>query len=128
MNLSSLLEEARTATPANRILWRDPIALHGRVAIDGVEPWLQDSTLAAFAIRVIQRVGAQGEPGAATKALRSARSRAPAHIQGDIDWALAELKPAARKPLVEISASPPAASRPAAVRPVRSGRSPSQPA
>ena len=128
MNLSSLLEEARTATPGSRILWRDPIALHGRVAIDGVEPWLEDSTLAAFAIRVIQRVGAQGEPGAATKVLRSARSRVPPHIQGDIDWALAELKPASRKPSVEIIVSPPAAARPVPVGPIRSRRSPSQPA
>lgn len=44
-----------------------------RRAIEGVEPWLTDGALAAFAIRVIWRVGEQGEPAAAVEVLRAAR-------------------------------------------------------
>ncbi len=69
MQLTSLLEEAQGATPDRRILFRDQIAPFGTRAIEGVEPWLTSDLLAAFAVRVILRVGQQGERIAAAKAL-----------------------------------------------------------
>lgn len=97
MQLASLLEEARGASPDRRILWRDQIAPFGRRAIEGVEPWLTSGVLAAFAVRVILRVGQQGEREAAAKVLRSARRRVPTQVQGDVDWALAALRLASRQ-------------------------------
>jgi hypothetical protein len=97
MQLASLLQEAQGAPPDRRILWRDQIAPFGKRAIEGVEPWLTSTLLAAFAVRVILRVGQQGERDAAAKALRSARRRVPARVQGDVEWALASLRLAARE-------------------------------
>ena len=97
MQLASLLEEAQGASPDRRILWRDQIAPFGIRAIKGVEPWLTSAVLAAFAVRVILRVGQQGERQAAAKALRAARRRVPPEVQGDVDWALATLRLAARQ-------------------------------
>jgi hypothetical protein len=97
MQLASLLEEAQGAPPDRRILWRDQIAPFGTRAIEGVEPWLTSSVLAAFAVRVILRVGQQGERQAAAKSLRAARRRVPVPVQGDVDWALAALRLAARE-------------------------------
>lgn len=97
MQLAGLLEEAQGASPDRRILWRDRIAPFGMRAIDGVEPWLANEVLAAFAVRVILCVGQQGEREAAAKVLRSARRRVPAPVQGDVEWALAALRLAARE-------------------------------
>ena len=97
MQLASLLEEAQVASPDRRILWRDQIAPFGKRAIVGVEPWLTSGVLAAFAVRVILRVGQQGEREAAAKVLRSARRRVPPQVKGDVDWALAALRLAARQ-------------------------------
>jgi len=97
MQLASLLEEAQGASPDCRILWRDRIAPFGKRAIDGVEPWLTSGVLAAFAVRVILRVGQQGESEAAAKVLRSARRRVPPQVRGDVEWALAALRLAARQ-------------------------------
>jgi hypothetical protein len=97
MQLASLLEEARAAAPDQRILFRDQIAPFGTKAIAAIEPWLTDQVLAAFAVRVIARVGEQGEPQAAAKALRSARTRVPETIRGDVEWALSALKLAGRQ-------------------------------
>ncbi len=106
MPLAALLAEAAVAPPDRRIEWRDRIAPFGRRAIEGVEPWLADGALAAFAIRVIWRVGEQGEPAAAAKVLRAARSRLPAHLQGDVDWALRALGPAVRQAAVPPAGAP----------------------
>lgn len=92
MELAPLLEEAEAASPANRIQWRDRIAAHGSRAIEGVKPWLADPILAAFAVRVIERAGTSGETEHATQVLRSARSRVPTALKGDIDWALHRLR------------------------------------
>jgi hypothetical protein len=92
MNLSALLHEAETASPMDRIEWRDRIAAHGAKAITGVQPWLADPLLAAFAIRVIERVGANGETALATQVLRSARRKVPARDRGDLDWALQRIR------------------------------------
>jgi hypothetical protein len=118
MQLASLLEKARTATPADRIQWRDQIAPFGTEAINAIEPWLTDQVLGAFAVRVIVRVGEKGEPEAAAKALRSARTRVPDTIRADVDWALTTLK-AAAKQAVESEAAPAQAAKPARARTVR---------
>ncbi len=94
MDLATLLEEAEQAPPDQRILWRDRIAGYGARAIGGVRPWLSSPTLAAFAIRVIERVGTQGEAELAASVLRAERSHVPAHIAGDVNWALQRLRPA----------------------------------
>ncbi len=92
MELSALLQEAETASPMHRIEWRDRIAAHGARAIEGVRPWLVKPTLAAFAIRVIERAGTNGETSLAVEVLRSARSRVPPAEKGDIDWSLHQLR------------------------------------
>ncbi len=120
MQLVSLLEEAQGASPDHRILWRDRIAPFGTRAIDGVEPWLTNGVLAAFAVRVILRVGQQGEPKAAAKVLRSARRRVPPQVQGDVEWALASLRLAARQAAAaEKALSQPPVAPSAPARPVR---------
>ena len=108
MPLTRLLADAAAAPPDRRIEWRDPIAAFGRRGIEGVEPWLADGALAAFAIRVIWRVGERGEPAAAVKVLRAARSRLSPHLQADVDWALRALGPAVR----EAAGTPPTAGAP----------------
>jgi hypothetical protein len=95
--LAELLEEAKAASPQERIAWRDRIASYNELAIAGVAPWLADSTLAAFAIRVIWTVGEHGSPEEATRALRSARPRLSPALQGDVDWAIASLKTAQKR-------------------------------
>jgi hypothetical protein len=92
MQLSVLLTEAHDATPSHRIEWRDQIAAFGGRAIEGVQPWLDDPTLAAFAIRVIERAGEQGQGETAARVLRAARRVVPAHLQSDLDWALGRLR------------------------------------
>ena len=92
MKLATLLHEAETASVAVRIDFRDGLAAFGAGAIDAVRPWLANPAMAAFAIRVIERVGINGEPALASKVLRSARSTAPAAVSGDFDWALKQIK------------------------------------
>lgn len=90
--LSALLHEAETASPMHRIQWRDRIAAHGVRAIEGVRPWLESPVLAAFAIRVVERAGTNGEAALAIEVLRSARSTVPPAEKGDVDWALHQLR------------------------------------
>jgi hypothetical protein len=117
MELAALLAEARDAGPVRRIEWRDRLAGYGERAIDAVKPWLGDPALAAFAIRVIERAGEEGQAEVATKVLRSARKVAPANVQGDLDWALARIKVAMRPaPIPQPSA---ATLRAGAVSPTR---------
>lgn len=92
MKLAALLQEAERASVTARIDSRDGLAAFGSRAIDAVRPWLADPAMAAFAIRVIERVGTNGEPVLASKVLRSARSTVPAAVRGDIDWALKQIK------------------------------------
>lgn len=96
MDLTALLEHARSATPARRIESRDGIAAYGALAIEGVRPWLADGVLAAFAVRVIERAGINGEPALASKVLRSARATVPPGVTDDIEWALQQLRAASR--------------------------------
>jgi hypothetical protein len=116
MKLALLLEEARTASPASRIEWRDRIAAFGPRAIEGVQPWLSSPVFAGFAIRVIERAGAAGETTLAAQVLRSARTTVPHVVAADIDWALQRLRATSRP--TESSDSSPAGAKPAT--PVRS--------
>ena len=96
MELTALLETARSASPARRIESRDQIAAFGALAIEGIRPWLTDDALAAFAVRVIERAGINGEPQLAAKVLRAARSKVPAGVTDDVVWALERLRAASR--------------------------------
>jgi hypothetical protein len=114
MDLATLLVEAETAAPGRRIEFRDPIAAYGLDAIEGVRPWLQDDRLAAFAVRVVERVGLDGESVTAAKVLRSVRTKVPQDVQGDVEAALVRLKTASKAPPAakpEQVAMPVAASR-----------------
>jgi hypothetical protein len=119
MRLSTLLKEAGAASPMHRIEWRDPIAAHGARAIEGVRPWLADPVLAAFAIRVVERAGTNGEAALAAQVLRSSRASAPPAVVGDLDWALQRLR-LRTNGSVPRSASPSLA--PSLARPVRRQR------
>jgi hypothetical protein len=110
MELVALLEEARSASPDRRIESRDRIAAYGPRAIEGVRPWLADGALAAFAVRVIERAGVNGESALASKVLRAARATVPPGVTVDVVWALEHLRAAAR---------PRAAAAPVRVAPVR---------
>jgi len=90
--LRRLLASAETAGPVDRIEFRDRIAAHGMPAIEAVTPWLADPRLAAFAIRVIERVGRGGEREAAQSTLRGARRRVDPRLRHDLDWALLQLR------------------------------------
>lgn len=118
MELSALLNEAETASPMRRIEWRDRIAAHGARAIEGVRPWLASPVLAAFAIRVIERAGTDGEATVAIQVLRSARSTVPPAEKGDIGWALQRLR--LRSQPAPATAPPPTALPP--IKPVRGER------
>jgi hypothetical protein len=96
MELAALLEQARCAAPDRRIESRDGIAEYGALGIDGVKPWLVDGALAAFAVRVIERAGINGESALASKVLRSARATVPPGVTEDVVWALDHLRAAAR--------------------------------
>ncbi len=108
MELEALLEAAKAAPPERRIEFRDQIAAHGTLAIEGVKPWLVDDVLAAFAVRVIEQVGIHGEPEMATKVLRAARTKVPPSVTDDVTWALQRIKLAAQP-------EPPPAPEPVAV-------------
>jgi hypothetical protein len=95
MELAALLEEARSASPERRIESRDRIAAFGARAIEGVRPWLPDGALSAFAVRVIERAGINGEPVLAAKVLRAARTKVPVGVADDVVWALQRLRAAA---------------------------------
>jgi hypothetical protein len=108
MELLALLDEAQSASPMHRIEWRDRIAAHGARAIDGVRPWLASPVLAAFAIRVIERAGTNGDAPHATQVLRADRSRVPPAMKGDVDWALQQLRHRAAQSEAPSAAAPPA--------------------
>jgi hypothetical protein len=121
--LTALLAEARSAPPDRRIESRDQIAAHGALAIEGVRPWLSDEVLAAFAVRVIEQVGVNGEPELATEVLRSARKKVPAGVTDDVEWALARVKATANPRPVPVAPPAPAAPvRRVAARPASSTR------
>ena len=93
MRLTALLEAARVASSIDRIVWRERIAAHGSQAIVAMGPWLADPMMSAFAIRVIERAGADGNASQAVHALLAARSTVPPVARGDVEWALERLRP-----------------------------------
>lgn len=92
-HLDELLTRARDAEPADRIDLRDQISAHGEAAIDAMSDWLGDRRLAAFAIRVLERIGREPEERAAAVAALAAidRSELPAHLVEDLDRSLTAL-------------------------------------
>ena len=121
--LAALLEHARAATPGRRIESRDLIAAFGALGIEGVRPWLVDGALAAFAVRVIERAGINGESALASKVLRSARTTVPPSVTDDVVWALQQLRTAARpRPLPVVAPAPASPARRAAPRSTSSSR------
>jgi hypothetical protein len=105
--LEDLLAAARAEPRSSRIEHRDRLAAHGAAAITAVASWLWESELAAFAVRVIGRVG-ETNPAAAIEALTAARPKASGVLKADIDDALRALgwkppsTPAKPAPPVEI--------------------------
>ena len=92
-DLDTLLVEAQTADPLDRIEFRDPIAAHGELAIDAMTDWLGDPRLAAFAIRVLERIArepANREAVVATLVAVDQEQLAPG-LAGDVRTALANL-------------------------------------
>lgn len=92
MELATLLRQAERASASGRIERRDSIAAYGERAVEAVRPWLESPKLAAFAVRVIERVGVGGEPVLASKVLRSARSLVPVNVRADVEWAIEHIK------------------------------------
>jgi hypothetical protein len=101
--LDDLLTRAREADPGDRINLRDPIAAHGELAIEAMTDWLGDSRLAAFAIRVLERVGREPalRPDVVDVLVSVDRTELPEHLIGDLDRALTSLdvptRPSARR-------------------------------
>lgn len=90
--LQRLLDAARSASPHERIGYRDRIASHGQEAIAAVTPWLTDRVLAAFAVRVILYAGAAGDREGAIHILHKSRTRVPAFIREDVHLAIRQLQ------------------------------------
>ena len=98
-SLDELLTLAAEADPGTRIDLRDPIAAHGALAADAMTDWLGDPRLAAFAIRVLGRIGSDpAERGAVIETLSSVdRSELLEHLVRDLDSTLAALGYPARR-------------------------------
>lgn len=95
-DLEQLLAEARDASPADRLpMYRGSIAAHGAAAIEPMRDWLGDHRLMAFAIRVLERIGLQpAERDEVVNVLAEIdRTELPAHLVGDLDRAIAALRP-----------------------------------
>lgn len=104
--LEEALAGARAADRLTRIQWRDRIAAHGAEAIDAISPWVADPKLGAFAVRVIEATAKFGERDAAVAALLSVRRVVPdGVIGGDVDAALARLRPSSPKPRTKADAT-----------------------
>jgi hypothetical protein len=89
-DLDALLDQARKADPGDRILLRDPIASHGPTAIPHMQRWLSEPRLAAFAVRVLERIGVDPvNRRAVVRALEQARDSAMGAVRSDIDKAMA---------------------------------------
>jgi hypothetical protein len=103
-DLAELLAAARAASRTERINYRDAIAASGVPAIDAIAPWIEEPEFAAFAVRVIAKVGAAGPRDAAIAALLSASEDVSQQVRRDIDDALARL--GGRRPPAPSSVQP----------------------
>ena len=92
-DLDALLMKAREADPGDRIDLRDEIAAHGEAAIEAMNDWLADPRLAAFAIRVLERVGQSPAHRPAVLEVLAAidRDELPPHLESDLNRALGSL-------------------------------------
>ena len=54
-------------------------------------PWLADRVLSAFAIRMIQYAGANGDHETAIRTLKEGRASVPPFVREDVDYALRQL-------------------------------------
>ncbi len=98
LDLESLLIGAGESPPSTRIEFRDPIARHGAEGIEAVRPWLQDRSLAAFAIRVIRRSADFGARELAIAVLRAAMANLEEPALSDCRVALDGLGVVATRP------------------------------
>jgi hypothetical protein len=91
--LAELLAKAREASPSTRIELRDPVAQFGEAAVDAMAEWLGDPRLAAFAVRVLERIGRDAAARAAVvDVLRSVDpTTLTEHLVRDIQTSLAAL-------------------------------------
>lgn len=92
-DLDDLLLQAREADPGERILLRDRIAAHGEDAIEAMTDWLGDPRLAAFAVRVLERIGGDllARPSVIEVLQAIDREEWPGHLAGDVSRTLAAL-------------------------------------
>lgn len=90
--LEGLLDRARSAAPNERISFRDLIAAYGADGIASVTPWLADRVLAAFAVRVVLKVGVEGEREQAIRVLQKSRTVVPPSVKSDVDFAIRQLQ------------------------------------
>jgi hypothetical protein len=88
-----VLEDARSASPNERIQMRDAIAAHGRRAIPAMKDWLKDARLGAFAVRVLEAIAKdQANRRAVLDALASTDvGELAAHLARDVSDALGRL-------------------------------------
>ena len=91
--LDSLLTAARDAGPQDRITYRDPIAAHQELAIEAMTDWLGEPRLAAFAMRVLERLGQDPEHRSAVVAILNSvdRDMQPVPVLRDLDATLLAL-------------------------------------
>jgi hypothetical protein len=91
VNLNDLIQQARQASPNDRIELRDPIAAYGDAAINAMAEWLADPKLTRFAVRVVGKAADLGARDHAIATLRLARGEATPDQQADIDEELKRL-------------------------------------
>jgi hypothetical protein len=89
--LPDLLAEAKAASGADRIDYRDSIASFGIEAIPAMRDWLSDPILGAFAVRVLERIGAEASTRRAAIAALTSAEPPTDPICRDIAAALARL-------------------------------------
>lgn len=92
-SLDALLAAARDASPSDRIELRDSIAAHGEDAIEAMTEWLGEPRLAAFAIRVLERIGRRPATKRAVLEVLAAvdREEFAANIVADVDRVFTDL-------------------------------------
>lgn len=93
--LDDLLTAAREAAREDRIQYRDRLAAFGADVIPPMQAWLVEPEFGAFAVRVLEKVGAHGEVRqAAIDALRSADATEIAEpVARDVIDTIARLSP-----------------------------------
>ena len=114
--LDTLLMAARNAGPLDRIGLRDRIAAYGDLAVEAMTDWLGEPALAAFAVRVLERIGRDPElRGSVVATLQSVnRAHQAEPLLRDLDAALVTLGVQVRRPPAKAPTNGPAR-RPAVI-------------